>query len=356
MHFPHPILFHAVQTFPVLNKWFFPSVVNSLNPIYNTFRFCSILLCERLKAVKYSVVIPLFNEEENLEPLINCLVPAMEKLNGDFEIIFVDDASTDKTFDFLQRIASTRPYVKVVQLAHNCGQTAALMAGVSHTIGEIVITLDGDLQNDPNDIPKMVRKFDEGFDLVSGWRKIRNDRYFTRVMPSMIANSIISFFSGVPLNDFGCTLKAYKGSFLRNLKLYGEMHRLIPIYMAWEGAKIAEVEVNHFARKFGESKYGLSRIFKVSMDLITVKFLESYVTKPLYAFGGIGLFLVFLGIVSIVWRALLGNEKLGLPGGVVILMGVQFLLMGILAELIIRGYHESTNKKIYKIRQMINIG
>ncbi len=305
--------------------------------------------------MNYSVVIPLYNEEENLNPLIEALVPALEQLSGTYEIIFVDDASTDETFNLLEKIASNRQYVKVIQLSHNCGQTAALMAGVSHTIGEIIITLDGDLQNDPNDIPKLVKKFEEGYDLVSGWRKVRHDKYLTRVLPSIIANTLISYLSGVPLNDFGCTLKAYRGSFLRNLKLYGEMHRLIPIYMAWEGAAIAEVEIKHFARKFGESKYGLSRIFKVSMDLITVKFLESYVTKPLYAFGGIGLFLVFLGVVSIIWRALLGSEKLGLPGGVVILMGVQFLLMGVLAELIIRGYHESTDKKIYKIRRMLNI-
>lgn len=302
-----------------------------------------------------SVVIPVFNEKENIKPLYESIKVTLEKLKCAYEIIFVDDASTDGSLGVLEEFFASDNKLKVIQLYRNYGQTAALMAGITGATGDIIITMDGDLQNDPEDIPRLINKLREGYDLVSGWRKERKDPFFTRVLPSLFANKIISLITGVHLRDYGCTLKAYRSSMLKEVKLYGEMHRFLPIYMVLEGAKISEITVRHNLRKFGKSKYGLLRIAKVTLDLVTVKFLTSYSTKPIYIFGGIGLLLIVSGVVLGLSGFIFIIPHTGLMGGLLIVMGLQLLLMGVLAELIIRFHHDSTKTPIYKIRKTINL-
>ena len=311
----------------------------------------------------YSVVVPVFNEEENLEKLVLSLIEQLECLGKSFELVFVDDASTDRSFSVLTSIGKKDPRIKALRFRCNRGQTAALMAGIKASKGEIIITMDADLQNDPKDIPEMVKTLDQGYDFVSGWRRERKDNYLTRVLPSQMANWVISKISGVPLHDYGCTLKAYRGSMLRNLKLYGEMHRFIPIYMVWEGARYTEIPVEHHPRTKGVSKYGLSRIFKVLLDLVTINFLGSYSTKPIYVFGGAGL-LCFLGCIStfvmVLWekfvRGVWVHRNPVFNIGILLwTISFQFLGMGILAEMMVRTYHEATGKDTYSILEKHNL-
>jgi glycosyltransferase involved in cell wall biosynthesis len=315
-------------------------------------------MSETLQKIDLSVIIPVLDEEENVVKLYDTLASVLSKLGKYYEIIFVDDGSTDKTAELLTNLNDR--HLTVIQLRRRFGQTAAMSAGFDYAHGEIIITMDGDLQNDPNDIPKMLEKIDEGYDLVSGWRKNRQDKFTTRVFPSRIANWLIGEITGVKLHDYGCCLKAYHRDIIKNLKLYGEMHRFIPALASWYGAKIVEIPVNHYPRKFGKSKYSLSRISRVILDLITVKFLLSFATKPLQIFGliGLGSFSLgglicgYLSYVKLVLGQNIGSRPLLLLGVVLLMAGIQFITLGLLAEMIARTYYESQNKPIYVIKKI----
>ncbi len=276
-------------------------------------------------------------------------------------MIYVDDGSTDGSLNLLKEIARNDKRVRLISLRRNYGQTAAMSAGIDAAKGEILIPMDADLQNDPKDIARLLAKLDEGYDVVSGWRKDRKDKFITRKIPSMIANRIISWIGGVPLHDYGCSLKAYRRDILQDVKLYGEMHRFIPIYASWAGARVTEIPVDHHPRTMGESKYGLSRTIKVVFDLITIKFLATYQTKPLYVFGTFGLIGAALSFLSGVWAIILKIfydvsfilTPLPLITIVMLAISVQFFLMGLLAELLVRTYHESQDKSIYAIKEKI---
>lgn len=316
-------------------------------------------LREHLKNL--SVVIPSFNEEENIKLLYPKLKSVLESLKKNYEIIFVDDGSTDKTDDFLRNICQDDENVKVVVFRRNFGQTAALSAGFDYAEGEVIVTLDADLQNDPEDIPLLLKKIEEGFDVVSGWRANRKDPFLTKRLPSYISNWLISLFTGVKLHDYGCTLKAYKKEVVKNIKLYGEMHRFIPALAEWVGASICEAEVKHFPRKYGKSKYGFSRIGRGLLDLLTVKFLLSFSTRPIQIFGRFGFVSIFLGFFSgVVLIIMKIVHKVNMTGNpflylsiLFFLVGTQFISMGFLGEIISRTYHESQNKPIYFIREVL---
>jgi glycosyltransferase involved in cell wall biosynthesis len=309
-----------------------------------------------------SVVIPLFNEEENVRALLDELFAELAKLGRSFEVICVDDGSRDRTFEELSRIAAERRELRVIRFRLNFGQTAAMSAGIEAARGDVIVPMDGDLQNDPADIGKLLAKLDTGFDVVSGWRKNRQDRELGRKLPSRIANRLISAISGVRLHDYGCSLKAYRRDVLRDVKLYGEMHRFIPIYASWQGARVNEMVVNHRARRAGRSKYGLSRTFKVVLDLMVVKFLASFATKPVYVFGGFGLLSFACAAAAFLWAVyykvagLKDFVETPLPLVTVMftLVGVLSLLMGLLAELVVRTYYESQNKRPYLIAEELN--
>jgi glycosyltransferase involved in cell wall biosynthesis len=321
------------------------------------------LLEKMMVAPEISVVIPVFNEEENIEVLYDKLLDSVTELGRTFEIIFVDDGSTDRSFEKLERLAQQNKQIKVIKFVRNFGQTAALAAGIDHAAGQIIVPMDADLQNDPADIKLLLSKLDEGYDVVSGWRKNRQDPLFTRLIPSYIANKIISYISGVKLHDYGCSLKAYRHDVVKSIRLYGEMHRFVPIYATWEGAKVAEIPVNHQARKFGQSKYGLSRTFKVTLDLITVKFMSTYFTKPIYVFGTAGITSIALSILAFIWMLILKyfyattfiQTPLPLLAAMLFILGVQFVLMGLLAEILMRTYYESQGKTTYAIKTRVNI-
>ncbi len=310
-----------------------------------------------------SVVIPVLNEEENILPLYNKLLAAMATVGRTFEVIFIDDGSSDTSFEQLTRLAWIDSRIKVVKFVRNFGQTAALSAGIDHSTGKIIIPMDADLQNDPEDITRLLEKMDEGFDVVSGWRKDRQDELYTRLIPSWIANKVISVISRVPLHDYGCSLKAYRREVIKDVRLYGEMHRFVPIYATWLGARVAEIPVTHYARQFGESKYGLSRTFKVVLDLITVKFMSTYFTKPIYVFGTAGFACLGLSVAAFVWMVVLkygyGTTFIETPLPVLtamfLIVGIQFILMGLLAEILMRTYHESQDKRIYAVREKLNL-
>ncbi len=310
---------------------------------------------------KASIIIPVYNEEDNVDILINDITKALDD-KIDYEIICVDDGSTDKSFEKLEAIAKDTPRLKVIALARNTGQTAATQTGVDYATGDILVFMDADLQNDPADIPRLLEKLEQGYDVVSGWRKNRQDNTVKRVLPSRIANWIISKVSSVSLHDFGCTLKAYKRDVLKGVRLYGEMHRFIPIYAAWYGAKVAEVQVNHRSRKFGESKYGLERVFKVMLDILVIKFLDRYLTKPIYVFGGFGIFSFLLSVLTALWAVILKfcgvsfvQTPLPLFSSMTFLIGVVCVLMGLLAEVISRTYFESQGKYSYVVKHTVNI-
>lgn len=313
--------------------------------------------------MKLSVVVPVFNEEENLDALFSSILKTMQTLKYDWEVIFVDDGSIDSSLSVLKKIADkNKRRVRIVVLQRNYGQTAAIAAGIDHASGDVVVMMDADMQNDPKDIPHMLQKLDEGYDLVSGWRKNRQDDFLSRKIPSWLANSMISAVTGVHLHDYGCTLKVYRRDVLAQFRLYGEMHRFIPVYAQAAGAKITEVVVHHHPRKFGKTKYGLERIFKVLLDLFTVKFLMSYSAKPIYLFGGIGiglifasvLTLLFLAIRRIFWSGSVLESPFFQMSVVILVLGFQSILMGLIAELLMRTYHETQGKSTYLVRQVIN--
>ncbi|MDA8241764.1 MAG: glycosyltransferase family 2 protein [Nitrospiraceae bacterium] len=306
-----------------------------------------------------SVVIPLYNEEENVGELHRRVKSAMDGTGKEYEVIYVDDGSTDRTLPLLQDIQAADRNAVVLSLRRNFGQTAAFAAGFDYARGEVIVTLDGDLQNDPDDIPKLLELIPEN-DIVSGWRKKRKDPFLSRRLPSVMANWLISKVTGVTLHDYGCSLKAYRREVVKNLKLYGEMHRFIPAVANWYGVKIAEVETTHHPRLRGKSKYGISRTVRVVLDLITVKFLQSFSTKPLQFFGPIGLLSGLIGLLisfyMTVEKLFLGRDIGGRPllllGALLIIVGIQFIGMGLLGEMMVRVYHETQKKPIYVIKKV----
>jgi glycosyltransferase involved in cell wall biosynthesis len=316
-----------------------------------------------LQSVNISVILPVFNEEESLSALWEQLRPVLDRFGGGSEAVFIDDGSTDGSNVHLSDLAARDSRVKVIVFRKNFGQTASWAAGLDHASGDIVIFMDADLQNDPADIPLLVEKIvREGYDVVSGWRKNRKDPFLTRRLPSSIANALISFVTRVRLHDYGCSLKAYRREVIKHVRLYGEMHRFLPAYAATEGARIAELPVSHHPRRFGRSKYGLWRTFKVLLDLITVTFLGAFSTKPLYFFGLAGGISFLLGMVSfcvVAYRVLILERKEATP--LVFMMvvffvtAVQFVLMGLLAEIAVRIYHEAQAKPVYRIRELRNL-
>ncbi len=313
-----------------------------------------------------SIVIPLYNEAENVAPLTSALSAVMDKIEAEVETIIVDDGSTDGSWERLKAAKSKDPRFRMIRLTRNFGQTPAMTAGFDAAQGQIIVTLDADLQNDPNDIPKILNKMKEGFDVVSGWRKNRKDN-FTRKLPSGIANKLISWMTDAPLHDTGCTLKAYKASVIKNLKIYGEMHRFIPALASWQGIRIGEIEVNHSPRIAGKSKYTIWRAGKVLLDLLTLKFMNSFITKPIYVFGGTGMALFFAGIcceLIVAWQKygymILGLEPIWVHknpwfmiGILFLLIGVNTFLLGLVAEMQTRTYHELQLKPTYLIREKI---
>ncbi len=308
-----------------------------------------------------SVFLPVFNEEPNLRPLHAKLDAALRQLGRTAEIVYVDDGSSDGSLEILRELAQLDSRVRVVALRRNYGQTAAMAAGIDAARGRVLIPMDADMQNDPADISRLLSKLDEGYDVVSGWRKDRQDKLITRKIPSMLANRLISWIGGVPLHDYGCSLKAYRRESLEDVRLYGEMHRFIPIYASWVGARVTEIPVEHHARTMGKSKYGLSRTIKVVFDLMTVKFMASYQTKPLYVFGSCGVLAFVVSILAglyaiflkLVHKADFVQTPLPILAIVMFAVGVQFLLMGLLAEMQVRTYHESQAKPIYAVREKI---
>jgi glycosyltransferase involved in cell wall biosynthesis len=308
-----------------------------------------------------SVVIPVYNEEDNVVESFKEVSSILDSTGRVYEIIFVDDGSSDATARRLVEFASGNPRMKLIQLRRNFGQTAAMAAGFDHSQYDIVVALDGDLQNDPAEIPTMVAKLEEGYDLVAGWRKHRKDKFLSRKLPSMLANRLISYSTGVSLHDYGCTLKVLTGEIARGLKLYGEMHRFIPALANEMGARIVEVPVNHRERKFGKSKYGISRTLRVILDLITVKFLLGYSKRPIHLFGTVGLvsslggtvLLAVLTYQRLFMHIPMGNRPLLSLGVMMIIIGLQFMVFGLLAEVLARTYYESQNKKIYLVRRVL---
>ena len=311
----------------------------------------------------FSIVIPIFNEEENIFSLIKRIKKLLNISSKKCEVIAVNDGSTDKTLDLLKKEISKNKFLRIIDLKTNHGQTAAIMAGLNYCTNDIIIIMDSDLQNDPDDIPNLIRKIDEGYDVVSGWRKNRKDPYFSRVLPSNIANIFISWVSGVKLHDHGCSLKAYKKEVLSEVKLYGEMHRFISIYAKQSGANVTEIEVKHHPRKHGLSKYGMNRIYKVILDILVLKFLDKYLTKPIYLFGGFGLIsfafsiMVFLYMIYLKFFENISMIMTPLPLVVIvaIISGILSFLIGLLAEMLVRVYFESQNKPIYSIKALYNI-
>lgn len=314
------------------------------------------------KPLELSVIIPVFNEEKNIEPLYEEISRVLNSLGQAFEIIFVDDGSRDGSFPVLKRIQEKDKAVKIIRLRRNFGQTAALSAGFDYARGRVIVTMDADLQNDPRDIPALLAKINEGYDLVSGWRQKRHDKFFTRRLPSIVANRLISFLTGVKLHDYGCTLKAFRKEIIKSIRLYGELHRFIPAIASTLGVRIAEVKVNHRPRRFGRSKYTIFRLPRVILDMLTVKFLLSYSTRPLQVFGLLGLISGLSGFVIALWlsyqRLILkvssANRPILLLAVLLMVIGIQFITLGLLAEIMVRTYHESTGKPIYHIREIID--
>jgi len=311
-----------------------------------------------------SLIIPVYNEEENLPLLYDSIDKALNSIKSTWEVIFVDDGSRDNSFNVLKSLVERDPeHVRVLSFRRNFGQTAAIAAGLDHACGETIVLLDADMQNDPADIPMLLAKLDEGYDLVSGWRKDRKDNRLTRTIPSNLANGLISWTTGVHLHDYGCTLKAYRRDALEGFRLYGEMHRFIPVFAHAVGAKITELPVHHHARRFGKANYGLERTIKIILDLFTVKFLLNYSNKPIYLFGGAGAVLMSIGALDLLYL-LIRRTFYGVPvftspllqiGVMFFIMGFQSILMGLIAELLARTYHESQQKPTYTIRKTINI-
>ena len=310
--------------------------------------------------MKISVVIPIYNEEENLALLYEELTGVMQSLDCSYELLFVDDGSTDMSLTILHSLQATDSRVVVVQFRRNFGQTAAMSAGFDYSSGDVIITMDGDLQNDPRDIPRFIGKIEEGFDVVTGWRHDRKDAFWNRRLPSIIANKIISWTTGVALHDYGCTLKAFRKEVIKNIRLYGEMHRFIPAIASGMGISFTEIKVNHRARRFGTSKYGISRTIRVVLDLITVKFLLSYATRPIQIFGLLGVISgtagFLIAMVMTIQRQFLdiplSDRPLLLLAIVLIFTGIQFISIGLIGELQARTYHETQEKPVYYVKEV----
>jgi glycosyltransferase involved in cell wall biosynthesis len=314
-----------------------------------------------MSSVDLSVVIPLYNEEENVKPLYEKLKAVLEELGQSYEVIIVDDGSIDGSFSILKELHERDKRLKVVRFRRNFGQTAAFAAGFEHSKGEVVVTMDADLQNDPADIPLLLSKIEEGYDVVSGWRVKRKDSFLTRRLPSIVANWLISKVTGCHLHDYGCSLKAYRREVVKGIRLYGELHRFIPALASWMGISVAEVPVRHHPRRFGRSKYGLSRTAKVILDLLTVGFLLSYSTRPIHIFGGIGLLGfgsgvaigAYLSFVKFALRQDIGGRPLLLLSILLMVLGVQSISIGLLGELVVRTYYEALDKPIYAVREIL---
>lgn len=307
-----------------------------------------------------SVVVPLHNEEDNVEELYHALKSVMDQDGNDYELLFVDDGSTDKTLDILEPFESKDPKVRLLRFRRNFGKAAAWAAGFDHAKGDVIVTIDGDLQNDPQDIPKLVSLIGE-YDVVNGWRKKRKDPFVIRRFPSIIANWLISRVTGVKLRDYGSGLKAYKAEVVKNMNMYGEMHRFIPAVASWYGVKIKEIETLHHPRRRGQSKYGISRTLMVILDLITVKFLQSFSTKPMQAFGPIGLTCGIMGLainlyLAFVWFSgePIGHRPLLLLGVLLVIIGIQLICMGLLGEMLVSSYHEGQKKPLYVLKTSTN--
>ena len=312
--------------------------------------------------MKLSIVVPVYNEEKNLPELFEQILAALKDASCDWDVTFVDDGSKDKSVEVLKQLQAREPNrVRIVVFRRNYGQTAAISAGIDHSDGDVVILMDADLQNDPADIPVLLAELDKGYDVVSGWRKDRQDNALTRTLPSRLANQLISSSTGVHLHDYGCTLKAYRRDVLNNINLYGEMHRFIPVYADDAGAKISEVVVRHHPRKHGKANYGLERTLKVVLDLITVKFLMKFSKKPIYLFGGVGFGMMIVGVALFLWLAI---RRIVTEIGVLtspwfqiavmmFLLGFIAILMGLIAELLMRTYFESQKKKTYTVRELV---
>lgn len=314
--------------------------------------------------MKLSFVIPIFNEAESLPEFFQRLYAVIEREKYHYEIIAVDDGSRDSSFAVLAEHALNDPHLRVIRFERNAGQTAALRAGIDHAKGEIIIPLDSDLENDPGDIPRLVAKLNEGYDVVSGWRQNRwNGKYFTRKLPSDTANALISWITGTPLHDYGCTLKAYRRRVIQGVVLYGEMHRFIPAYASWYGAKVTEIPVNYTDRKFGKSNYGISRTFRVLLDLLMIKFFEKYRDRPIHFFGGFGFLFLFLGGLALLcalgFRFFIGISLIQTPlptlAGLLASMGVNFILIGVVAEMLVRQKYEEGGVTPYRIKESINL-
>jgi glycosyltransferase involved in cell wall biosynthesis len=315
-----------------------------------------------MSAPQISIIVPIFNEEDSIDSLLRRLFAALDAMPQRFEIIAVNDGSRDGSMALLRAAAALRPELKLVDFRRNYGQTAAMMAGIDHAAGDIIVAIDADLQNDPDDIPLLLAKLDEGYDVVSGWRQQRKDAAVRRNLVSRIANRVISRISGVKLNDYGCTLKAYRKDVIKGVRLYGEMHRFIPIYAAWQGARVTEMPVRHYPRQFGQSKYGLERIVKVVLDLMVVKFLDRHFVKPIYVFGGFGVFSFALSGLAALYMVYLKLAEglsmiltpLPLLSAMAFLVGVMSLLMGLLAEMLVRIYFESQGRSPYLVKSLVN--
>lgn len=309
-----------------------------------------------------SIVVPIYNEVESLPRLVEAIAASLQATHFRYEIICVDDGSQDGTTDLLRQLSQSRTDLRGVILRRNYGQTAAMAAGFYHAQGDIIVTLDGDLQNDPSDIPMLVAKLQEGYDLVSGWRKNRQDAALTRLLPSKMANALIGWVTGVKLHDYGCSLKAYRAELVMDMNLYGELHRFLPALAFIEGARITEVPVKHHARQFGSSKYGLGRTFRVVMDLFTIAFMKKFLTRPMHVFGLFGLGSLLLGLLLGGYLTFLklglgqsiGDRPLLILAVVLFLTGVQLFSLGLLAELSMRTYHESQGRPIYRVREVVS--
>ncbi|GAB4117131.1 MAG: glycosyltransferase family 2 protein [Roseiflexaceae bacterium] len=309
-----------------------------------------------------SVVVPVYNEEESIPQLYERLTASLEGLGLPYEIIVADDGSRDRSFALLREYAARDERLRVVRFRRNFGQTAAFAAGFARARGDVVITIDADLQNDPADIGKLLEKINEGYDVVSGWRERRQDPFINRRLPSMIANRLISWATGVHLHDYGCSLKAYRSEVVRGINLYGELHRFIPAIASWQGVAVSEIPVNHAARKFGKSKYGIGRTLRVVLDLLTVRFMLSYSTRPMQIFGLIGLISLISGLgsglyltwIKLVDGVMIGERPLLLLAVLLIVLGVQFISIGLIGEMMVRTYYETQAKPIYVVREELN--
>ena len=318
---------------------------------------------EKTKCSYLSIIVPMYNEKENVSLLVDNILQVLLNIGLEYELILVNDGSTDETWKSISHATKNNERVKGINLCRNYGQTTALMAGFYYASGDVIITMDGDLQNDPCDIPNLINQIDLGYDVVSGWRVDRQDDFLSRKIPSIAANKLISWISGVNLHDYGCTLKAYRRKIIKNIYLYGEMHRFVPIYAKWHGASVAELPVKHHPRTQGKSKYGIERIFKVILDLIVVKFLESHFTKPIYVFGGFGLLCTFFSFallfiviyLKLFYSVSMIQTPLPLLSVMTFITGVMCILMGIMAEILVRIYFESQKKTTYLVQDVINL-